>query len=564
MQRIITDKKDTVAKIIEKILESPEAEIVLVIPVGSILSAGGASDFQLLKREAEAADKRISLESVDKETLALAKKVRLEAVHPLFKEEGISRSLSDIVSVRKISDSTSFASAQGGKTSENSFRVESPQPAARYSDDKKKKKNHREEETLPEIEIEKEFEGKKQEETESRREIVEALYGEAKTRKISLRKFKIPGLIAAAVILFVGAAWAIGAAFGRAEVAVSFKKVPWQYQETFLGDKILAKIDANKRSFPVESFSQDKNVTRLFPASGKTEVNQKATGKITVYNAYNASPQLLVANTRFAAPDGKIFRLDNQTLVPGAKVQSGKITPSSVEANVTADKAGEEYNIGPVARLTIPGFKDSPKYDGFYGAFLEQTSGGSTGQKPAPTEQDIASAKDKTAESLKANLENPSLNNRPEGFKILPDASQIQITKLTVNKTVDQSGNFGIFGGASFRALGFREADVKAILQELAAKDYPQMTFKDLKLDYGAVKPDFKNGKLSFSLSVQAALGPQFSGDELKSKIGGLSVNGAKKIILALPSLSGARISLWPFWLRSLPANAKKINIVVE
>ena len=562
MQRIITDKKDTVATIIEKILESPEAEIVLVIPLNSILSAGGASDFQLLKREAEAADKRISLESVDKETLALAKKVRLDAVHPLFKEEGTSRSLSDIVSVRKISDSPSFASAQGGKTSESSFRVESPQFAAGYSEDKKKKKNHKEEERLPEIE--KEFDSKKQEEAESRREIEEELYRETKIRKISLRKFKIPGLIAAAVILFVGAAWAVGAVFGRAEVAISFKKVPWQYQETFLGDKVFAKIDAGKRSFPVESFSQDKNVTRLFPASGKTEVNQKATGKITVYNAYNASPQLLVATTRFATPDGKIFRLDNQTLVPGAKVQSGKITPSSIQANVTADKAGEEYNVGPVAHLTIPGFKDSPKYDGFYGAFLEQISGGSTGQKPAPTEQDIASAKDKTTESLKANLENPSLNNRPEGFKILPDASQIQIIKLTVNKTVDQSGNFSIFGGASFRALGFREADVKAILQELAAKDYPQMTFKDLKLDYGAVKPDFKNGKLSFSLSAQAVLGPQFSSDELKSKIGGRSVNEAKKIILALPDLSGARISLWPFWLSRLPANVKKINVIVD
>ena len=546
MQRIITDKKDTVARIVEKILESPESEIVLVIPLNSILSARGGSDFQLLKREAEAADKRISLESVDKEVLALARKARIEATHPLFKDEETSRSLSDIISVKKVSKQEPMRE----KISEEKLS--------------KKKKIYKAEEVVPESKKE-EFDNKKyEEEIENQEEIEEPPYEEIKTRKISLRRFKITGIIAVAVILVGGAVWAAGAIFGKAGITISFKKVPWQYQDTFLGDKIFAKIDPDKRSFPLESFQQDKNVTRLFPASGKTEVNQKAAGKITIYNAYSASPQLLVATTRFMTPDGKVFRLDNQVLVPGAKVQSGKITSSSIETNVTADKAGEEYNIGPVARLTVPGFKGSPKYDGFYGAILGQISGGSTGQKPAPTDQDIASAKDKTTESLKANLENAFLNNRPEGFKILPEASQIQITKLAVNKTVEQNGNFSVFGGASFRALGFRESDIKTILQASAGKDYPQMAFRNLKLDYSAVKPNFEKGQLSFSLSAQAVLEPQFSNDDLKSKISGLSVNEAKQIILALPDLSSAKISLWPFWLYRLPTDAKKITIVVD
>ncbi len=545
MERIIIDKKDTVAKIVEKILESPEAEIVLVIPSNSILSARGGSDFQLLKREAEAADKRISFESVDKEVLALAKKARLEAIHPLFKEEERTRSLSDIIPVKKVSKQEPMREKISGEKQG------------------KKKKAYKVDESLPEIE--KEPDNKKQEkEIENREEREELFYEETRARKILPRKYKVIGIIAIAVIFAVGIAWAGSAAFGKAEVKISFKKVPWQYQGIFLGDKVAAKIDADKRSFPLEAFRQNKNVTRLFPASGKTEVNQKATGKITVYNAYNASPQLLAATTRFMTPDAKIFRLDKQVLVPGAKVQSGKIIPSSISADVTADKAGEDYNIGPVAHLTIPGFKGTPKYAGFYGALPGQTSGGSTGQKPVATDQDIASAKSKTTDSLTAGLQSGLLNNRSQEFKILPGASQIQITKLTVNKTVDQNGNFSVFGEASFQAVGFRESDVKAILQTLAEKDNPNMTFRDLKFDYTAVKPNFKTGQLSFSLSAQAVLEPQFSNDDLKSKINGRSVNDAKQTILTLPDLSSAKISLWPFWLYSLPTDPKKINIVVD
>ncbi len=551
MQKIFIDRKDTVAKIVGKILENEDKKITLVIPTGSVLK-NSLSNFELLEREARVAGKSIFLESVDKDILEFAEKAGLEASHPLFKEDAKPRTLSDIVPLG------------GGpkEPKEEKIEIKTKKRAGGKKEEPKK------EELKEDIQIKEESGedlrgGKEGLEAIEEGKPAEAIsQPEKRKRKISRRGLKILVIALAVILLVIAAGWGAGLVFGRAEIRLSFKKTPWQYQNAFSANKMFSKIDSTQRQLPLEVFIQDKNTTRLFPASGKAVVSQKATGRLTIYNAYSTSPQVFVAATRFMTPDGKIFRLDNQVVVPGATIKDGKIVPSSVEANVTADKPGEEYNLSPVDKLIIPGFKGTPKYNGFYGSLLKSTSGGFVGQKPVAIDQDIASAKDKTAESLKASLASTFLNSRPPEFKIFDKASEIKITKLVVNKETDQNGNFGVFGEAEFRALGFRETDVKAILQDLAAKDYPRLVFQDLKINYNNIKPDFNSGKMDFTVSADGILGPQLSESDLKLKLAGRQLSEARQLILALPDLTNAKISLWPFWLSTLPTAPNKINIV--
>ncbi len=541
MKRIFIDKKDTPPRVIEKILETSETEVTLVIPLNAAL-ADSISHFQLLKREAEAAGKGIAIESVDKKTLALAKKTHIEATHPLFGGSNNQRFLSDIVASKEIR------------------KEERPKKVLEEESEKSGTSTREFKEFLPDTG--RDLSEKKDLYPEKPSQ--ESLYREEPRTSFPLRRFKPWAIVLTLLIVIGGAGWSLGMIFGRAEARISFKKVPWPHQDTILASKTFSQIDVSKSYLPDEFFSQEKNMSRLFPASGKATVAQKAAAKIIIYNAYSASPQSLIATTRFMTPDGKVFRLNDQVLVPGAQMKGGKIVPSSIEANVTADKAGKDYNIGPIKRLTIPGFKGSPKYEGFYAALPQPAKGGFTGEKALPTQQEIVSAKDKTAESLRADLETYFLNNRPEGFVILPGASETQITKLTVNTTTDQSGNFSVFGEATFRALGFKEADLKKFLSSLAAKDYPEMIFRDLKLDYGNVKTNFDTGQLTFTVTAQGVLGPQFSADDLKLKISGRGVSEARAAILNLPDLASAKISLWPFWLYRLPANPQKIKIIAD
>ena len=60
-----------------------------------------------------------------------------------------------------------------------------------------------------------------------------------------------------------------------------------------------------------------------------------------------------------------IFRIPKTVTIPGAKLESGELIPGKLEMEVTADNAGEKYNIEP-SDFTIPGFKGSPKFEKFY------------------------------------------------------------------------------------------------------------------------------------------------------------------------------------------------------
>lgn len=514
------------AEVIEKILTEPETELTLVIPKNSLLK-DSAANFQLIAREAAAAQKRISIESVDEEILKFSETAHILSSHPLFRG-GPDRPVSDIIPL-------------------------SQQPAK--SNGAKKTGRKIEAETISEPAFV--FEPTTEEESEE-------IFEEKEIKKKRLFLFRPAfGILIFIIGLLAGGAWLWSTVFGRAEILLNFKKIPWQYEGTFVASKAATGINIEKRLLAAEVFSDWKNITQFFPASGKAEVSQKATGRITVYNAYSSAAQPLVATTRFVTPEGLIFRLDSGIVVPGAEIKNGKIVPASIEANVTADKPGQAYNISATPKLTIPGFIGSPKYEGFYGALKEGAKGGFIGEKAVPTEADIANAKEKTAELLKASLRAGFLSRQPENFKILGEP-EITISRLNVNKNTDQNGNFNVLGEARLRVIGFKDSDLQMLIQKIATAEHTGMVLKEIDLKYGEIKADFDRGEVSFQLSVRGVLGPVFSVEEFKAEIAGRSIPETKVLIGKLSELSEAKVSLRPFWAGRLPRNPKRINVVIK
>lgn len=525
MKKFFISKNEPLAEIIEKIIEAKEKEIILVIPRDSALKES-VENFHLIKREAETAKKEILIESVDEEVLALARASKIEAIHSFFNNSAPSRYLSDVIVPEEVDDD------------------EIEESAEKETSRSRGKKRARFKNKL----VQKETDGFDKEEFSPPRK--------------SRRWIFVLVSVFIFAILAGGGIWLFSATFGRASVVLNFDKKPWSYQVNFLADKSLNKINSEKGLLPAEVFVLKKNMVQLFPASGKQLVSQKATGKITIYNAYSSKPQLLVEATRFATPDGKIFRLARQVTVPGAEVKDGKIIPSSLEAEVVADKPGVEYNVGPTPHLVIPGFKGTPKYEGFYGALLEGTRGGFAGEKAVPTADDISKAKEKATETLKSAAKSSFLASQPLGFKIL--ASDIVVNRLTVDPNTDEKNNFSVFGEVTFRALGIKESDISSILLYLAREGEDELIFEDLKTDYSQLKPDFERGIISFRVAASGTLRPNFNEEDFKIKIRGRKKEEARALILELPRLSNAKISLWPFWLGTLPKNQNRIRIITN
>jgi hypothetical protein len=575
MKRIVVLKNETVTELVERVLADTESKLVLVVPKGAKLKAS-ADSFALLAREAAAAGKEIVVESVDEEILELAVAEKLTALHPLLSTpESRERVLSDIVPAPRVKsgDGKNGRAKEALAPKEESVAVKpvtkvavppaeqitAAQPRVeRVSAAKpivgvpaaRKRIIGRTEPIMPEL---------------PPAEATEAF--PKPTRRMSfLRRFRAVVVVLALILIVGGVAWAAGLRFGRAAIDVSFRSVPWQYQGTIVASKAASTstADASGGTIPAEVFSDSRNLTKLFPATGKSQANQKATGKLTIYNAYSTASQQLVATTRFATPDGKIFRLNAAVVVPGAKQKNGALAPSTIVADVTADKPGEAYNLGVVQKLTIPGFKGTPKYDGFYGALLEGTSGGSTAATAAPTAQDIAGAKQKVADILNSSLENSIQTTYARDFTILGGASSVAVTKLNVNQMVDKDGDFSVFSEAQVQAIGFRESDLENLLLGLAGKDNPGLTFRNVSTTYANVEPDFENGRLTLSVTAQGTLAPPFSADAFKASALGQGIGKVRGMLAAIPGVTEARLSLWPFWLASVPSDAKRVTVTVH
>src|SRR3989338_10611423 len=95
IDKIIINKTDEIAVVVERIIDSPADEIVLNIPRFSRI-AESIANFNLIKREAEILNKKIVIESVDDQVLEFANLVKIESVNPLFLEK--KRRISDIIS----------------------------------------------------------------------------------------------------------------------------------------------------------------------------------------------------------------------------------------------------------------------------------------------------------------------------------------------------------------------------------------------------------------------------------------------------------------------------------
>ncbi|MFZ2152358.1 MAG: hypothetical protein WAV09_04615, partial [Minisyncoccia bacterium] len=174
-------------------------------------------------------------------------------------------------------------------------------------------------------------------------------------------------------------------------------------------------------------------------------VLSKAKGTVTIYNA-NSTEQSLVASTRLEAPNGKIYRLDNKIVVPKASIVGGKSVPGSIQALVTADKAGESYNTTQ-SDFTFPGLVGSPRYKNVYARTKGALSGGSESKTFTLDEKDknekIEAFAKEVSESLKAEI---AAKRAPDAVVIRESAIVPHFEKIsdTNGSVVLQASLYGV------------------------------------------------------------------------------------------------------------------------
>lgn len=322
------------------------------------------------------------------------------------------------------------------------------------------------------------------------------------------------------------------------------------------------------RASPVEletiHFEEERSRDR--EATGSKEVQEYASGKVIIYNAFSSEPQALVRRTRFATSDGKIYRIHEVVTVPGAEIVDGVIKPSSLEVILYADQPGEEYNIG-LADFTVPGFKGTPRYEKFYGRSQIPMTGGYKGISKVATQQDADALAGSLHGEFSKELEIRSLQALPDHLIIPEGAWRIIVKERSFSPEIGGRGDTLMLRlTLSFDGLAVPFNELKETLTtRYVDKDNQYGGVIDIvgmkELTYRVEQVDFDKGKIS--LRISGTMHAVWNVDE-QHLAANLAQSGFRKHMAVFgqyPFIEKANIIFSPSWWRFFPEETQKIII---
>jgi hypothetical protein len=390
--------------------------------------------------------------------------------------------------------------------------------------------------------------------------------GEERRRSgISSKKVKkiIFLLLGLGLITFILAAYFI---LPEAKLVITPKRDSSSLEISVVADKNLSQIDYALLRVPAKLMKIEKDETKEFASSGESQTSAKAKGIITVSNGYSAETQTLVATTRFETDDGKIFRTTKTIVVPGAKIQGSNMTPGSIDVEVIADQPGSSYNIGPTL-FTIPGFKGSPKYDGFNGKSSAPLAGGSDGKTKMVIQSDLDNAKNVMTQKFKDELDQSLKDQISSDLKLLNGALKENQPEITFSQ---QAGNAADKFTATIKltatALVFETKDIADLAGKAISTDSSsnKQLLPNEDFAYSDVGINFDLGQINMKVRTQQGAVNKIDIDALAKQLAGKDEIGIKKVLSQMPEIQNAKITFWPFWVKKVPNEIDKIKISVE
>lgn len=315
-------------------------------------------------------------------------------------------------------------------------------------------------------------------------------------------------------------------------------------------------------AIPAEVMHIVQPISGSIPTTGEELVHERARGRIVIYNAFSSEAQPLVRRTRFAAPDGKIYRIENTATVPGVQVQNGKVVPGSVEADVVADEPGPAYN-KDLVDFTVPGFAGTPRFGKFYARGLTPIAGGFDGAAKIATQEDVAQLRDKLEGELRAQLLAKAEAQTPDGFLRFPDAEEVA---LGVGKTSPRVGAAGeellIELNGTLDAFLIREEDfTKALAKDLFTDELAKKVANINDLQIKVITRNFDTEEIVLTVDGDAYFVWETADDAVLKRELASAGNAYESVFRKYPAILRAEIDFSPSWWRLFPKKEKDISI---
>ncbi|MBP6881824.1 MAG: hypothetical protein KBC35_04325 [Candidatus Pacebacteria bacterium] len=365
-------------------------------------------------------------------------------------------------------------------------------------------------------------------------------------------------------VVIVGGALLLSALLGKTEITI----YP-QHREPNINSEFTAYPDKRDDSLSYEVMTIESTSESQVKASGQVEVKKEATGIIEIIKT-TPGTERIIANTRFRSPDGKIFRINEAVVVPGA-VDS---VPGTIQAEVIAAETGESYNLPANTRFDIPGFQEGGLDDLYKSIYAENRSaftGGFDGPQFQIDENELGTARQALQVKLRDELLKRVEAEKPAGFITFPGAVTLTYNQLPAVEYGDDLVTIReqailqvpLFNAEEFGTYLAKEAVATYSGGPVRVEDTTALTF-EYKTATTSSTIIANEPSLTFILKGKPLLIWGYDAKKLTTDLAGLPKTAINNAVSAYPGIDGAKVNITPFWKRSFPDNAEEIIVIEE
>ncbi len=382
-------------------------------------------------------------------------------------------------------------------------------------------------------------------------------------------EFNVSGTNKRLFLLFISmAVLAVGALayflLPTAQVLITPKTEPMSVKFDFVLDKKAGVLNKDEKIVPATAIVADIEKSGEFNATGKKEVFAKAGGIITIYNECFTTPITLKANNQVVSANGKIYYTSQGAVVPPMVVEDGNVIAGSIDVPVIAGAAGPQFNIEPMD-FTLPAVKIKYKCQKIYAKSAAPFLGGAIGFTTVVSEADIKKAEDFLAEEAKKEAIKQLEDKKPADLVLLPDAISVKKNDLAVSVKADQVANkFKANIKISAIAFLFNADYVKEIASGLfkdAKENKKDINFSDsFEADYANISvlgPD----KMQMTVSARSFAYQSIDANSVKTKMLGKTKDELEDFKNNSPEIDKIKITLWPFWVKKIPSIERNVSV---
>ncbi len=380
----------------------------------------------------------------------------------------------------------------------------------------------------------------------------------------SKRKFKHLWIVAA--LLLIAAVYYAVTWFSSAEIRVK----PVEHQLT-LSKTRLALKDVKNKLIELDVVSNN-----TVESKGFLNVDKKAEGTVVLYNSYSTAGIKIAAGTKLIAPNTLVYKTVSAITIPGYKMQAGKKVPGSIDVKVQAEQVGDSYN-APFTDFLVLAYKGTDKYEKVYGRSRTKIEGGSKGQVPNVSKEDISRAileiNGKLASSSEA-LVDLKVKNLEPGYIYIPRL--VHYTYNNPRQVASKDGKQVIIENSVHIVIIL--LDEKSFSKELV-NEYPlpeknqigsRVTFDiDISKIKASLQSDIDTSSIKKNLVYmyfdgEATVRSDVNTVAIASAVSGLSRDQALRVVADLVESKEISIDTHPWWTDRLPLNRGKIRVILQ